>query len=161
VRGNAIRYRVIASAITVAASFGAGARDGDLCSGVTIEDGFRRAAIVVLVQVRESSFPYAASSPEELEEKLENARAAAATLLVIKSWKGPYTTDATVRAVQPQFCGGFPCHSYPFRAGEILLVFAREYEEPISPAPSCSVIDEAHARSAMKALFALVNRGVN
>jgi|SRR5579862_1759063 len=104
-----------------------------ICWGGSPIDGeFSRAPIVVLVQVQESTFPPAYRSIED-EIAAQNASAA---LLVIASWKGPYRSGATLHAVQPQFCGGYPCITYPFKSGEIVLVFARESVEPISPVPS-------------------------
>lgn len=112
-------------AFTLGLSATATAAPGD----VSLAGQFDAAPIVVLAQVEESTFPKAYHSREDAAR----FRDASATLLVITSWKGPYHAGATIRAVQPQACGGYPCATYPFQAGEIVLVFAmRQYGEPIS-----------------------------
>ena len=74
-------------------------------------------------------------------------------MVVIASWKGPYHAGATLHAVPP-VCGGYPCATYPFQVGEIVLVFAREYGELISPTP-CAVIAEHDAEALMPQLYKL------
>ncbi len=86
---------------------------------------FARARTVVLVQVRESTFPKAYSSSQDWF----SSRDASAVLLVIRSWKGSHHAGTTIRATQPQMCEGYPCHTYPFQVGEILIVFDREWGE--------------------------------
>jgi hypothetical protein len=88
---------------------------------------FDRASTVILVQVQESTFPKAYSSfGDEL-----SSHDASAVLLVIRSWKGSHHAGTTIRAIQPQFCGGYPCRNYPFQVGETLLVFDREWGESL------------------------------
>jgi hypothetical protein len=112
-------------ALTLALSATAAAASGDVSLAVE----FDAAPIVALVQVQESTFPKAYHSAED-EVRFRNA---SATLLVIASWKGPYHAGATMRAIQPNVCGGYPCRTYPFQVGEIVLVFAtRQWGEPIS-----------------------------
>ena len=115
-----------------------------------VNSAFNKSPIVALVQVEESTFPKAYRS---VQDQIESVNASA-TLVVIASWKGPYRSGATLRAVQPQFCGGYPCLTYPFQVGEIVLVFAREYGEPISPSPG-SVVREPEAESLMTQLYRL------
>lgn len=112
-------------AFALGLSAAATAAPGDVSLAVQ----FDGAPIVVLAQVEESTFPKAYHSREDAAR----FRDASATLLVITSWKGPYHAGATIRAVQPQSCGDYPCVTYPFQTGEIVLVFAfRQYAEPIS-----------------------------
>jgi hypothetical protein len=83
-------------------------------------------------------------------------------MTIIASWKGPYHAGATLHAVQPQVCGGYPCETYPFRVGEILIVFVGDYgsgssclvRESICPSP-LSVVREPEAGSILKELYAL------
>jgi hypothetical protein len=119
-------------------------------SDVQVDSAFSSSPIVVLVQVRESTFPKAYHS---IEDEIKSGDASA-TLLVIASWKGPYRAGATLRAVQPLICGGYPCLTYPFQVGEIVLVFAGEYGEPISPGPG-AVVQEPEAESLMTRLYKL------
>ena len=107
-----------------------------LCDA-SLEQQFSTARTVALVQV---------------EETRQWGKDSAA-LLVIASWKGPYHVGATLHAVPPT-CGGYPCTTYPFRVGEIVLVFARESGELISPTP-CSVIAERDAEALMPRLYKL------
>ncbi len=88
---------------------------------------FDRARTVILVQVQESTFPKAYSS---FKDEL-SSHDASAVLLVIRSWKGSHHAGTTIRAIQPQFCGGYPCHNYPFQVGETLLVYDSEWGESL------------------------------
>jgi hypothetical protein len=109
-----------------------------LCDS-SIEQQFSRARIVALVQVEETDGrQLGKDSPP---------------LLVIASWKGPYHAGTILHAVPP-ICGGYPCTTYPFRVGEIVLVFAGEYGELISPT-RCSVIAEHDAEALMPQLYKL------
>ena len=112
-------------AFTLTLSVTANAAPGEASLAVQ----FDAAPIVVLAQVEESSFPKAYHSVDD-EDRFRDA---SATLLVITSWKGPYHSGATIRAVQPQICTGYRCLTYPFQVGEIVVVFAmRQWGEPIS-----------------------------
>jgi len=112
---------------------------------------FKHSPIIALVQVRESTFPI--GGYRSIEDQIRSSRASA-TLVVIASWKGPYHSGATLRAVQPPVCAGYPCITYPFQVGEIVLVFASECREPISPEP-LSVVKEPELRSLMTELYKL------
>jgi hypothetical protein len=114
-----------------------------------VEAAFSSSPIVALVQVKESTFPKAYLA----EDRITSVNAAA-TLVVIASWKGPYHFGSTLRAIQPQICAGYPCLTYPFQVGEVVLVFAREYGEPIAPSPN-SVVKESEADSLMTQLYRL------
>jgi hypothetical protein len=109
-----------------------------LCDA-SLKQQFTMARMVALVQIQETEWRQWGKD--------------SASLLVIESWKGPYHAGATLHAVLP-ICGGYPCITHPFRVGEIVLVFAREYGELISPAP-CAVIAEHDAGPLMPQLYKL------
>lgn len=80
------------------------------------------AQTVILVHVVESTFPPEVHSPDVF---------AHATVLVLKSWKGPFSTGRELQVAPPGGCAGSTCLPYPLQAGDDLLIFTQATAEPI------------------------------
>jgi hypothetical protein len=80
---------------------------------------------IVLVRVVESTFPAAIHSGVDVSQD------ASATVLVLKSWKGPFQTGRSLHVVPPGYCFGSSCLPYPLRPGEELLIFDGRTVDPI------------------------------
>jgi hypothetical protein len=88
-------------------------------TGARVQTQFQKSSVVALVQVTNSTFP----AGYDVLTDLKTFSEASATLVVIAAWKGPYRAGQTLRAGQPDLCAGWPCVTYPFQVGEVLLVF--------------------------------------
>jgi hypothetical protein len=122
---------------------------GEAQADLTLAQRVAYAKAVVLVQVVESSYPPPAAALDYYIRAINSL----AKLRVIRSWKGPYSTGATVTAETQQICGGF-CFPYPFQVGQEVVVFTYDAAEPIH-AYQGSVIDGSLVAQAIKELDAL------
>jgi len=120
---------------------------------------FTNARAVVLVGVIASTYPRLIAStypyPSEAARRDYLSRLLGATvkLRVLRSWKGSFSTGASIAVATQQLCTGL-CMPYPFQVGEKVVVFIYDSAEPISVSPR-SVIDAAHVKDAISALDAL------
>jgi len=80
---------------------------------------------VILVHVVESTFPSALEFPDRYPLGGE------ATVLVLKSWKGPFVAGLTLHVATPGFCAGSSCLPYPLQAGQDVLIFDQRTEDPL------------------------------
>jgi hypothetical protein len=81
---------------------------------------------VILVHVVESSFPPVIDSFDD-----DSILDAGATVLVVKSWKGPFPAGRVLHVAPLGGCAGSSCASYPLQAGDDLLIFDQRTEDPI------------------------------
>jgi hypothetical protein len=112
---------------------------------------FNFAKAVVLVRVVESTFPATVTPDYELRSLDSLAK-----LLIIRSWKGPFPPGITVTAGPWQFCGG-QCASYPFQAGQELVIFVANVGEPINVLP-IAVVEGSDVEGVLRELDALAIR---
>lgn len=103
---------------------------GDLCDAnsqqkgfgvaISLQRRFDRADIVVLAKVTESTYP---AYPYTTDKDRVLAFNGTATLVVSKSWKGPYVPGAAIKAGPPAFATGV-WDPHPVQVGDEVLVFA-------------------------------------
>jgi hypothetical protein len=104
------------------------------CNGFTLEERFARSYAVVLALVQEPTFPPNDTLPSLLERET-------AKLLVLKSWKGPYSVGDYISGGPRPICGGY-CPTYPVHVGETFVVLS-EGGDPVILEP-CAIIDQTH-----------------
>ena len=81
---------------------------------------------IILVQVVELTSPV--FSPDAFAHN----RAIRGKVLVLKSWWGPFSKGRVLRVAQAITIGcSASCASYPLHAGDELLIFTHETEEPM------------------------------
>jgi hypothetical protein len=107
------------------------------------------AKAVILVQVISSTYP--------LEGDVLARADASASVVVMRSWKGPLAAGTSLQVgTQRLVCGGL-CIPYRFLAGQKVLIFAAELNEPIYVDAS-NVLDGPAAKAATADLDTLVKR---
>jgi hypothetical protein len=87
---------------------------------ISVQQRFDRADIVVLAKVTESTYP---TYPYTTANDRVLAFFGTATLVVSKSWKGPYLPGAKIKAGPPAFATGV-WDPHPVQVGDEVLVFA-------------------------------------
>ena len=87
---------------------------------ISLQQRFDRADIVVLAKVTESTYP---AYPYTTAKDRVLAFNGTATLVVFKSWKGPYLSGAAIKAGPPAFATGV-WDPHPVQVGDEILVFA-------------------------------------
>jgi hypothetical protein len=112
---------------------------------ISLQQRFDRADIVVLAKVTESTYP---AYPYTIAKNRVLAFNGTATLVVSKSWKGPYLPGAAIKAGPPAFATGV-WQPHPVQVGDEILVFANMLR-PMFPDQKdrvwldyCSVTDAA------------------
>ena len=141
--GAGMRVPLTIAFVAVALVFQMGAH-----ADPTLAQRFNFAKAVVLVRVVESTFPATVTPDYEWW-----SRNSLAKLLVIRSWKGSFLAGTTVTAGPWQFCGG-QCASYPFQAGQELVIFVFDVTEPINVLPS-AVVEGSNVDGVLRGLDAL------
>jgi len=114
-------------------------------SDIAQRQRFDRAEFVVLANATESTYPKTSENPLATFD-------GTATLVVIKSWKGPYLPGATIKTGPPDIATG-SWNPHPVQVGDEVLIFARlPYPMLIDPTKFnpvwleyCNVTDVAHA----------------
>jgi hypothetical protein len=106
---------------------------------------------VILVHVVESSFPPVIDSVDD-----DSILDASATVLVLKSWKGPFAAGRVLHVAPLGGCAGSSCVSYPLQAGDDLLIFDQRTEDPIH-AVQPFVLRAEDSKAAMATLDQLVH----
>jgi hypothetical protein len=105
---------------------------------------FEAAQTVILVRVIESTFPAVADPAHDLSFHH-------ASVLVLRSWKGPFSVDLLLHIMSPGVCFGFSCQPYPVQAGDEVLIFTQGTRDPIG-ALQGSVFRAAESKSMMDIL---------
>ena len=139
------------------------------CDDVLPQQRFERAGVVVLAKVTESTFPAngVAMAKDQLLAVLETGTA---TMVVTKSWKGPYIPGAVIKAGPPSGFRSGVWNPYPVQVGDEVLIFAylpgpAYPEDGTRPNPNkhdplwldyCSVTDVAHSSDRLAFLNSLV-----
>jgi hypothetical protein len=126
---------------------------------ISLQQRFEHAEIVVLAKVTESTFP---AYPYTTAKDRVLAFNGTATLVVTKSWKGPYVPGAAIKAGPPAGFASGVWDPHPVQVGDEVLVFA-SMPRPIFPEQRfsslftdltgqalvwldyCSVTDAAHS----------------
>jgi hypothetical protein len=119
-----------------------------------IKSRLELARTVILVRVVESTFRGAADS-------LPVSTFPSATVLVLRSWKGPFSAGHLLHAAPPGFCAGSraSCQPYPLHAGDEVLIFAQQTDDPIV-ASEYSVFRAAESKATMEVLDQAVKEQV-
>jgi len=121
---------------------------GDYCEPTSTQQRFERAERVVLAKVTESTYPTGIQTNEDRAMEFFGT----ATLVVTKSWKGPYVPGTSFKAGPPDVATGV-WNPRPVKVGDEVLVFGT-LPRPMFTDPSrfnllwldyCGVTDAAHS----------------
>jgi hypothetical protein len=109
-----------------------------------IKSSFETAQTVILVRVVESTFPAVADAADDPPFPKASA-------LVLRSWKGPFSTGLLLHLAPPYVCVGFSCQPYPVQAGDEVLIFTQGTRDPITVIQGM-VFRAAESKSMMEVL---------
>ena len=144
---------LLSAALTIGTSSFAqsASHQGIGCGSSPLNRVFAASGTVILVRVLKSTYT------GDFNSNLRND--AAATLVVERYWKGPFSVGDTIQAVMRIPCFGFDCRPYPFQAGQKALILTPEVNDPVHTT-DCTVVDGDRVKDTMEALDDLLRKSV-